>query len=316
MADVDGDPGPETADGVGPSPDPDPGGADRTAVALDALLLLSVPAILLAVHYLAPTTLRDQLALHHASPAPATFVTSAYVHANDAHLYGNLTGYAIGALYAYGLALQAGRRRWFRRTFLALVLVLPVPVNAASMVAFGFQYPGIDPVSRGFSGVVGGLVGVVLVSLVAFLRSQYDPRLGRAVGAAVVLVLLLEVDYIYAGRLRPPIVALVIIGLAAVGHGIVARGYPPSDVVEAVEPPRDTRRLGDALLVVLVVAVLGSLVANLFPPPASLVSDGGFTDVFAHATGIVGGGVIAVAVAHLTPERSASPGAHVPAADE
>lgn len=282
------------ADAGAADDDPSPGddlARSPDALALDALLLAAVPAVLLAVHYLVPAALRARLALQHGAPTPVTLLTSAYVHAGDAHLAGNLAGYAIGALYAYGLCLQARRRPWFRRTFLALVLVLPLPVNLASIAAFSVRYPGVEPVSRGFSGVVGGFAGFVLVALVGFLRRRHGTRVARGVGAALVLLLLLQVDRVYAGRLRLPTVALVAAGLLVIG-------YELASVPSVRERVRDAP--GDVLVVALVAVVLGVLVANLFPPPAALVSSGGFTDVFAHATGAVGGGVVAALLARTT----------------
>lgn len=292
------------ADGATPAhdPDDDPAGPGRSpaGLALDALLLLAVPAVLLAVHYLAPAPLRARLALRHAAPTPASLLTSAYVHADDAHLLGNLAGYAIGALYAYGLCLQTRRRPWFRRTFLALVLLLPVPVNAASIAAFSLRYPGIEPVSRGFSGVVGGFAGFVLVALVGFLRQRHGSRVARGVGVAVVLLLLLQVDYVYAGRLRLAPAGLVLAGLLLLGYGIAGPGRATPGPLDRV---RDAP--GDWVVVALVAVVLAVLVANLFPPPASLVSGGGFTDVFAHATGLVLGGLLAAALGRTTRDGGA-----------
>ncbi|MFB6304303.1 MAG: hypothetical protein ABEH47_03985 [Haloferacaceae archaeon] len=264
-------------------------------LALDALLVAAVPAVLVGVHYAVPADVRVRLALRHGAPTPATFLTSAYVHGSDAHLLGNLAGYAIGALYAYGLCLQARRRPWFRRTFLALVLLLPLPVNAASLAAFSLRYPGVEPVSRGFSGVVAGFAGFVLVALVGFLRSRHGARVARSVGAAVVLLLLLQVDYVYAGRFRVPTVALVLAGLLVLGHGLI--GSRP------VAPTlRDGLRSapGDWVVVGLVAVVLAVLVANLFPSPSTLVTGSGFTDVFAHAAGVVGGAVVAAVLGRVT----------------
>lgn len=259
------------------------------SVALDLGLVAAVPVVLVAVHLLLPPGARDRLAFRHGVLAPATFLTGAYVHVDDAHLWGNLTGYAVAALYAYGLALQTGRRRWFRVTFLALLVVLPAPVHAASYLAFDALAPAFDPVSRGFSGVVGGFVGFVFVAFVGFVRSRYGRQRAVAAGAVVALLLLLEVDAIYRG-LRPPTVALVLAGTVVVA-AVLRRERT------AVTPRRSPRPVGDAFVALLVVAVLAALVSNLFPPPDALVTADGMTGVFAHTAGVFGGGLLAAALA-------------------
>jgi hypothetical protein len=263
---------------------------DPRAVTLDLALVAAVPALLVAVHVLLPSGAGDRLAFRHGVLAPPTFLTGAYVHLDDAHLRGNLIGYAIAALYAYGLALQSDRRRWFRVTFLALLLVLPIPVHAASYLVFDAFAPALDPVSRGFSGVVGGFVGFLFVAFVGFVRSRYGRRRAVAAGAMVALLLLLEVDAIYRG-LRPPTVVLVLAG------GAVVAAATRHARIDAAPPRAPPRPVGDAFVALLVVVVLTALVYNLFPPPDSIVTDGGVTGVFAHAAGVVGGGGLAAALA-------------------
>ncbi|MFB6161035.1 MAG: hypothetical protein ABEJ61_07640 [Haloferacaceae archaeon] len=262
------------------------------AVALDLALVAAVPAVLVAVHLLLSPGVRDRLAFRHGVLAPATLLTGAYVHVDDAHLWGNLTGYGIAALYAYGLALQADRRRWFRVTFLALLVVLPPPVHAASYLAFDALAPAFDPVSRGFSGVVGGFVGFVFVAFVGFVRSRYGRRRAVAAGAVVALVLLLEVDAIYGG-LRPLAVALALSG------AVVVAAATRGERAVAVTPPRPANPAGDAFVALLVVLVLAALVANLFPPPGALVTADGMTGVVAHAAGVFGGVGLAAALARV-----------------
>jgi membrane associated rhomboid family serine protease len=278
------------------SPDAPPGAdagrppLDPRAVATDLALVAVVPAVLVGVHLFLPPGVRDGLAFRHGVLAPSTFLTGAYVHLDDAHLWGNLTGYAIASLYAYGLAVQAGRRRWFRVTFLALVVVLPVPVHAASALAFDAVAPHLDPVSRGFSGVVGGFVGFVFVAFVGFVRSRYGRRRAVAAGAAVAILLLLEVDAIYRG-VRRPTVALALVG------AVVIAATARRTAAGSTTPREPAHPVGDGLVALLVVAVLAALVYNLFPPPGALVTDGGVTGVVAHAAGVLGGVVLAAALA-------------------
>jgi hypothetical protein len=244
-------------------------------VALDAVLLAAVPVLLAVVHHGVPLGVRRDLAFDHAAPAAHAYLTSAYVHADAAHLHGNLIGYGLVATYAYLLCLQAGRRRWFHATYAAFLLVLPV----------------VGLVSQGFSGVAAGFGGFLVVALVAYLRDAYGHGVGVGVGQAAVLLLLLQVDTTYAGRVRPVTAGLALAGVALVA-GWYAREHDLSIPAGAVA----RRRLAvDAFEVAVVVGVLWLQVAMLFP--ADPVSDGAFVGVIAHAAGFVLGLVGARAVA-------------------
>ena len=262
-------------------------GYRREAVARDAAAALGVVAALLAVHYLLPEAVTEAFVFRHARPVPYTLLTAAYVHASDAHLFGNLTGYLTGCLMAYVLCLQAGRRRWFRRTFAALVVVLPVLVNAANYAAFALAFPWLEPVSRGFSGVTAGFGGFVLVAFLDYLAARYDRFTALLASLVLVSGLLAEVHFIYAGRVSAPVWAALCLGVAAlVAWDAHVRGW---------RVPRTRRgfaRAADAVVPAsLVVVTLAYFVYALFP--ADVVTHGRIVNVFAHAAGFVLGGALA-----------------------
>jgi hypothetical protein len=260
-------------------------------VALDAVLLAAVPVLLAVVHHGVPLGVRRDLAFDHAAPAAHAYLTSAYVHADAAHLHGNLIGYGLVATYAYLLCLQAGRRRWFHATYAAFLLVLPVFVNLVDAAAFAVLFGGVGLVSQGFSGVAAGFGGFLVVALVAYLRDAYGHGVGVGVGQAAVLLLLLQVDTTYAGRVRP-----VTAGLALAGIALVAGWYAREHDLSVPAGSVARRRLAvDAFEVAVVVGVLWLQIAMLFP--ADPVSDGAFVGVIAHAAGFVLGLVGARAVA-------------------
>jgi hypothetical protein len=258
--------------------------------AADAAVLGGVAALLLAVHFLAPSGLRARLAFDYVTFDPLTLLTSAYVHGSDAHLFGNLFGYGIGAVYAYGLCVRSGRRAWFRRTLVLLLFVLPVLVNLVSFVALTLRFPDARPVSRGFSGVVGGFGGFLLVALFATVRDR-DGR--RAAVGVLLAVLLVGVGTLGVGRaaLDPVTLALV---AAGVGLSLYGAGVPAADL-----RARLSRRRRDTAEVVLVAFVVLLLLWSLFPsapaPGAGPLAD---ENVFAHAAGVVfGAGLAAFAAA-------------------
>ena len=263
------------------------GMASHRPLTLDAALLFSIPLLLAAIHFLAPTALQQALAFDHTRFNGYTLLTAAYVHASNTHLFSNLVGYALTAIYTYMICLDVDELPWFRRTLPIHLVALPVLVNLTSYAIFQLQYPDADPISRGFSGVVGGLGGFLLVALYVFVKKRHDGELAWAVGLTIFLLLMQLIDLRYAGGFRASVTGLVLLG-----SGLVFVQYARNGVEV---PDGEVRR--DAVItagaVGLVGVVLGVLILGLFPESEALVEGGTFTNVFAHAAGFVWGIVIA-----------------------
>ena len=272
-------------------------------LAADAALALAVVGLLAGVQFLVPRSAQSALYFRHDLTEPWTLLTAAYVHADADHLTRNALGYLLAVAYACALCAGAGEHRWFRRTLAVCLLVLPVLVDLTSYAVFALAYPSIDPSSKGFSGVVGGFAGFLLVALYAYVRERRSALAGAAVCVSLFLLGLLSVDVRYAGGVRPQMAGLVAVGVALVG------GYT---AVEArlTPPARERRRAAraDIAVVALVGVVLGVLLFGLFPDPSAVMRDGAFTNVFAHAAGFfLGIGLSAATLVAGRREREPSP---------
>lgn len=254
----------------------------------DLVLILAIPALLASIHFLTSTALQQQLALTPSDPQWYTVFTAGYVHAGVDHLSGNLFGYFLAVSYAYWLCLYNNRRQWFRRTTIVQLLVTPIAVNVANLLAFGTVLPEVEGYSRGFSGVVGGFGGFLLVAFVVAVWDTYGSDLAEAVGVSLVLVLMLLVSVVYAGQVQPLVAGLVAFGI---GLQVVGTLYQRDWELPTV----DIASRAFAFQLVsggLVVAVLAVLVLLLFP--AGLVEDGEFVNVVGHGVGMVCGGLVSV----------------------
>ena len=253
----------------------------------DVAVIGGVAVLLVALHFLAPPAARARLAFDYVTFDPLTLVTSAYVHATDAHLFGNLLGYGIGAVYAYGLCVRRGERAWFRRTSVLLLVALPVLVNLASYVALSVQFPDARPVSRGFSGVVGGFCGFLLVALFSALREKAGVQVATG---ALLAVCTVAVGALGVARAPTDPVTLLFVlagvALSVVGSGFVAVGDPLERLW------RRRRDVAEVLLVTLAVALLAR---SLFPVEPVAGGPLAEENVFAHASGVLFGAVFAVA---------------------
>lgn len=247
---------------------------------LDWAVLAGVAAFLAIVHYLAPPALQASLVFQPGTYTPLTLIGSAYVHFNDAHLLNNLAGYGLAAAYTHLLCLRAGGRRWFWLTTLVFLVALPVLASLSAVFLWHYYVGPLTLPARGFSGVVAGFCGFVLVALLVSLRRHRDWSLPVFVGLAILLVLLWEVLVVAAGRVPVEETALVAVGVAlslsVVGRRQLERGLPGNRAGWVAA--------GKTVAITLwTVVVLSVLVIGLFP--ANLVQDGAVVNIFGHAAG-------------------------------
>jgi len=265
----------------------------RRQLLVDAGAIAGTALFIVALHVFLPAELQARLAFDYAEFDPLTLYTSAFVHTDDGHLLGNVGGFLAAAVTAYLLCAIADRRYWFRLTFVAFLVVLPVIVNLLSYAYVTTQISGATPVSRGFSGVAAAFAGFVLAALVQALAREYSRPTARYLGLAVFLLLQFEVYVIYSGGLSVPVVGMLLVGWTLCTWGVLA-----DDRLPVTEKPWNEVR-ADAVWVVLVVALLVSSVASLFP--AQVVADGSIRNVFAHGAGFLLGLGLSVLLLYAPP---------------
>jgi hypothetical protein len=264
-------------------------------VALDLVVLVAVAGLLVAVHELLPAATQARFAFDHGAPRPLALVTAAYVHADDAHLVGNLLGYGTMTAVTYLVTGHLGRRRWFWWTSLCLFLLVPALVNLANYAVLVTWFPGLTPTNRGFSGVVAGFGGFLFVAAAVFVGDEYGRPVGVYVGEAAGLLVLALVTARASGAVSVLSAGLVLIGLVAAVFGVrleLRRGG-----VSAAADRTRRRVVADGLFAGSLFALVGILVYGLVP--TSVVVNGRLTNVFAHAVGFAFGVVLALATAAL-----------------
>lgn len=252
----------------------------------DAAAIMAVAGLLVAVHAVVSPGLREASTLRYADPDPLHAITAAYVHLTDAHLRGNVVGFIAAGGLAALLARLADQPRWFRFAFLWYLTVLPMAVGmtAATLVDAAV-------VGRGFSTVVAGFVGFVLVSPAVVLRRGFGfaPWVGwNAVGALTVVVGA-EILWVVNDGRPPDVAALLAVGLALTLAPFVARAVDRSNWPGDRAARLDLARALVTTLVVL--AAVSAFVVGLFP--AEIVGNVSVTNILAHYLGLAYGAVIA-----------------------
>jgi len=149
-----------------PSPNHRHRQVSRTQQLVDLLALLIVPAALVGAFAL-PASRQSALVLEYAAPTWLTIYTAHFIHYDLIHLVTNLLSYVLLVGVGYGLAVVAGRRRFFLTTVFAILLAFP-PV--LSLLNLAMPRAGVF---MGFSGVNMALLGLLPILLVECSRSQF-----------------------------------------------------------------------------------------------------------------------------------------------
>jgi hypothetical protein len=264
-------------------------------VALDLFGLAAVAVVLVAVYVLVPSGVQRSLVFDHGDPRPHALLTAAYVHATPAHLLSNLIAYVVTAGFAHWLCLVSDGRRWFWRTTLVFLTLLPVLVNLTDWAVLSVLYPAMTVRALGFSGVAAGFGGMLVVALSRFVRVRFDRALGRAVGLGAALVGL-QVVTLRVGSNGPrlAVTGLVTVGLLSLGGWYVARRGVPDPATFSRETAWSAGVTG------LVLFVIGAVVLSLFPRATTVARGGVLMGVVAHAAGFGWGVVLSAATGHAT----------------
>lgn len=252
---------------------------------VDAAAVTAVAGLLVGIHVLVPAGVRNELALQYGRPDPFHALTAAYVHLNDAHLYGNVEGLLAGGAWAIGVSHLAGERRWFRISFLWFLTALPIAVGMTGAALLG------EPVtSRGFSSVVAGLAGFGLVGagVVLYRTFDVDRWLAWNVVAGLTVVVAAEVLWLVTGAVSPAAGGLLVLAL-----GLTQVPLARAGLRTGLPTDRDgwRRLLGAVVTTGLLGGLVAGFVAGLFP--TELAGDGSVTNVLGHYLGLAYGAVIA-----------------------
>ena len=268
--------------------------------ATELTVLGALPLLLYSVQHGFPG-LHDALIFNHARFRGYTLITSAYVHHSENHLLNNLFGYGRIALFPYIFCRLSGHRQWFRRTMVALLLVLPVLSGLTNYFVLPHLYPEVIPLSAGFSSIVAGFVAFLCVALGRYLWTEYD---GLVAGTATAiggfcLVALLEVRWY--GTVRP-----IVGGVVGLGFLTVVGWYLQQRAFSVGLGPQPGLRLFEGVVIAMGWVVLGSLIWDLLPVLPTPDPTGMRVNPIGHAAGLIWGTVLAAGTAQLPEQPTVS----------
>lgn len=139
---------------------------ERTG-AVDAALLLAVPAVLVAA-FLLPAPLKRSFVFEYTDPSAVTAFAAAFVHFDAAHLLVNLGAYALVVPVVFALRVAVGERTQFYATFATFVVVFPGVLSYLNLAVLR------SSITFGFSGVVMAFAGYLPLALADCLDTCFD----------------------------------------------------------------------------------------------------------------------------------------------
>lgn len=249
----------------------------------DVFLVALVAGFLVAVHYGLPADIKALLAFDHEAFRPWTLLTSAFVHRNDVHLWNNVQGFLLASGLVYWLCWRLGKRSWFRWTLLAFLIVLPIIVNLTSYLVLGWLSPESTTTGRGFSSIAAGFVGFLFTAFLTWVADITSRNIALYVGQLVTVVLVWELSLIYKGF---DVLVVVLIGFVflLIGVGIFRETTPGQRQFDWQE------QFPTLYFASLIVGLLAAFIVVLFP--ADFIGSEAFTNIFAHAAGLIYGAVM------------------------
>lgn len=245
--------------------------------ALDGVVFATITLGLALLHVLIPIELHNALVFDHSEPRLWALWTSAYVHADLQHLVSNLLGFGMAILPTWFVFRWRGRQPVPRRLVLMYLVVFPVVLAVASFGFYQFLLGADAAATRGFSGIVGAIFGLLFVAVLEIVYDLTDWRGVTGVGMAVLLVAMLQM-LLRAGAATVPVIALGLVGVVLSVTLVVPRTHPREWVRMFKGDSEPISLAGFGTLVVVVV------LPHLFP--IRWIQPNQVIDIFGHAAGV------------------------------
>lgn len=249
----------------------------------DIAVLGGIPLLLAALHFTLPPAVVEQFVFRFHDPSVLAAWTSAFLHADAAHLWSNILGYVLAIAPTYVLYLESHRRRSFWTTVVVLVIATPFVTTAIDygLLHLYWEMTGPGAISRGFSGIASAFGGMLLASIGVFLNDEYN-RMTAWNATMLVVLFSLSILSFTTGAFSLTVAGLLVIGVALLGTRFLS-------LDDAQQPSQLWTRLQEHWWNFSIVMYCGSVVAlfvvKIFP--VDLVQDGAFVNIFAHGSGFL-----------------------------
>lgn len=247
---------------------------------LTGLVVTSVLPLIIAIHFLVPPPIHDSLVFDHSEFALHTLWTSAYVHIDDSHFFTNMMGYAVAIIPTWLIFSYYDRQRTLRRTLLLFFVAFPILLSMGSYLIYQFVLHADEAATRGFSGIVGAIFGLLFASILGVVREKTGWWETFGVGSSLALLVMLGV-LLRGGELETMTLVLGILGSAMALTFVIPWRFrdDPSQVLPTIREHAS----------ILTLVLYGAGILIFFLPgmfPLDFIHDSSMVDIFGHAVGV------------------------------
>lgn len=257
-------------------------------VSIPLVVLLSIPVFLTGIHATTTEAIRTQLYFSLTDPSWYTAWTAAAVHGSWAHLEANMVAYLLATLTVYAIYAKWHRERLMLGVFTVVLITTPPVQSLIDYVVLNIHLDAVGPDAhtKGFSGVVGAFVGMLIASIGGYVTHRTNTKVGNH---AILTVFFLASIIVFAVYPAEGHVLVVTATLLLIGFGITTYTIATELNIRDATGIRNriSQAFDDVVLVYVSTVVALTLVYLSFPadPGAGETT----TNIIAHLTGIVYG---------------------------
>lgn len=202
------------------------------------------------------------------------------MHLDDSHLYKNLAGYFVALLPPWLVFKSYHRERMFYMTLLLFFVAFPIVLSIASYGIYQFGIGADEAATRGFSGIVCAIFGLLSAAILGLVRARAGWLAAFSGGASIAIIVMVQM-LLQNATLGVELLVLGFIGVLTGLMGVVYGGRTTnrSQLLTAIQ-----ENGLDIALVALGVSVLLTFLPSLLP--LDFVHEYKVTDIFTHALGL------------------------------
>lgn len=250
---------------------------------LEFTILLSIPAILVLLYYIAPIHLQEQLTLNHTNLRWYAFWTNAYIHEHqpgDKHLLMNVVAYLLLIFPTLAIYKLRGQARRFWIVFAVIIAITPLVTSISSYIAF-HEILGLQILNdRGFSGVVGAFDGFLIVTILSVFASEQPEPVGMHSMGLYFAYLIMGLGAVTS---RPLFLVIGVLGL------LITLLATKTEYVSSWPELSSWGFAHPRMSIALIAAIFVSALAFAAALPNDITSGGSLKNIVAHGAGIVFG---------------------------
>ena len=251
----------------------------------DIILIVIFPIILFLIMLL-PSWIRESLQLDIKNPSWWQYLTQSFVHNGWKHFWGNIVLYFLFSFIGLLLSNLCGEKENFFRSFLFVVLPLPILSSIIQVLAYPSWLPNLQH-SQGSSGIISALAGFVPIFWAIYFNKKNE-KINFDIKTLLILIIYVVLIFTctYSSKVPYSLPFLIILLI------LLVLSWPnfKNILFEIVKEFEENLLKASLLIISFLLFVVTPMIT--FPSLTRILGDGTFTDFFMHYIGVCYGIII------------------------